>query len=373
MARGESATPGRRGPGAAIWAGFGVVCLAALCCVLWTTHWIEGCASYRGLMAFLGGPVPTASEPFAGAYATLSRLSWRSCVQDDPALAAAGVTSAQQRARVSALLEARGYIAQADWSAPGTLPLRGAHAIGDASCGVVAVVAETGSIIAEARGAGATSEPACVSYAIIAGVCSDRADTLEIAGTGAASTRAFVLPGLTPEIVLGTGLPADVVLAHLEAEAELRSRGWQASDDVVRSDVAGTGHSSTTSLTPPREPRRGCVAWVAVGDGVGGANVSWGTLGMTSGVAQSRFVTGLVSCDPRHPPPAGAGGMRVDFADAEGDGGAVYFRAFAPHVGPTLPGGAAHAAITGTTSMRLVEASAARLPRAVPVLRTPPK
>lgn len=353
MARGEPAPRGRRGPGVAIAVAFGVLCLLALTLVLFTMRACDEIAAPT--------VPPVDPEPFAGVTAAFAPLGSRGCVEP-----AGPVTSGPRDAmsEIDASLRARGYQASGDWSEPGPLPNRMLLDPLASSCGVVVAAAEPGGMLTSAT-AGSTIVQTCRSEVLAVATCGEA--IVEITGAGTARTRAYVMPGLTSTDVRESGVPADVILAHAEAEALLARSGFIPSDQLVVVDVAPTGPSwASRAVASPPAPASGCVPWVAVGRDVGSASVTWNSRLIDNDTRSDGFVAGLVVCAPS--PSASVHETRLDAVDSDGDGGRVWMRPFEARTGPAVQERAAPATTAG--ALRVVDAAAVRQPRSVPRLES---
>ena len=357
MARGDRTTGESRGPGLAIFSAFGVLCLAATLLVVWSTQDCSG---------MFGAPVATTPEPFAGAHAALAPLGSRDCARlGGPAVGPPRgvVGGAAARSRVEEVLAGRGYVAaDGRWSGPEALPLEGPASSLEGSCGLVAVVAEPGgSVTRSRRGGEPWRDIDCGQVYALVPACDG--DGWSAQGIGDGSVRSFVMPGLSPASAAATGVPLDVLLAHGEAEAQLRAMGWEPADEVVVRDVRATAASSI-SETAPSAPSSGCVGWVAVGRGLGNASTWWAHHQADSDPGLGGFTIGLVSCAPA--PTALTTETRLDLFDHDGGGGRIWYRPYAPATGPSVPSGVATAP-RGIASIRAVTAPPSPLPAPVPM------
>ena len=346
MARGEPAPRGERGPGLAIWASFAVVCLGALFFTLW---------SMRACETGIAPPITGSPQPFPGAEAALVPLGTRGCL-DTGGPALGGGPGPTTPARATEWLVDRGYVAAGDrWDGPLTLPVDAAPPALAGACGVVAFVA-TGHITTYTPARGTPIAP-CVGDAAIVPAC-DR-DSVRVEGSGTVQQRAFLVPGLTPEMVAESGMPLGALLGHAEAEAHLRAVGWQPADDVVRVSVA-PGH--TTMLDPPSEPASGCIGWVATSSDLGYASTQWMGRQVDYDGAPFDLTIGLLSCraDPSSAPTETALSLH-----AATHGGNLFFRPYAPAAGPVVGGAGSARRAIGLGSMRVVAAAPSTLPRAV--------
>lgn len=324
MARGEPDQSDEDRPvGLALGASLGAVCVAATLLVVW-------------LNTDTTRPPPHRTEPFAGANWALRSLAWRGCdrAPTQPSLGPAGGTAA---ARLHADLIARGYVPEGEWSEPTTLPLTADLGTADGSCGVLAVATSAGDgylmegrVEAESRAGadapGGPTWPSCSPEMAALGGCG--AAWVRYFGSGHVRLRRYRMPGLTAARVEELGVPAEVALAHAEAEAVLRSGNWRGHPELVPVTVGGTGEQD---VVPPRTPSSGCVPWVAVGLGAGRATARWDGAIVSQNDTPQRFMAGVVTC---------AGGPAGDPASSElrvwndDPDARIWLRAF--EVGPGL-------------------------------------
>lgn len=358
MARGEAGKEGPRGPGLAIASSFGVLCLAALTCVLSSTRACDGCMP-RG---WLTPPVPT--EPFAGALVAFDDLHWRDTgrARGTYVRPSAPDASAAALALESELTE-RGYV-RASVAPTSTIDLPAdVITVGlDGACGVVAITGLGNATIDAVDGPDGrvrASDPSAIAIA----ACGDA--RMRALGTGSATVEVWHLPGITPADVLGTGLSAEVVLAHAEAERLWRARGLAPADQVVR-DERSAGSVPTFVGPPGAPPARGCVAWVGVAIGAGTADTTSAYAALGRDYAIDRGLFGGASC-------ATIASPQTMVTDPDGDGFVVYWRPYgqtAGGAGPARPSeGGASAPSAG--AMRMVEAGAIVLPEALPERAAP--
>lgn len=354
MARGEPGKNRPPGPGLAIGALFACACLAAVTLIATTTRSCDGCLP-RGWMA---GTTP--AEPFSGAAAAIDELHWPDVGRARDAYARPTAPDASAAAvALRTRLEQRGYVAVAD-RAPEilTLPLETRTPALAGACGVVVVTGLGNATIlgAEAaEGAVVANDPSIVAIA----ACGDVA--LRASGTGSATVEAWHMPGITPADVAATGLPAEVVLAHAEAETLWRARGWAPVDQLVREEH---GPGPTVWISPPGvPPASGCIAWVGVAIGAGSAETSTGFV-MGRDYAIGRALFGAAQC-------ATTAATHTTLLDEGGDGHVVHWRAYGVATpGPTR---AAAPGATATTAgaLRVVAVSDLALPGALPELPPP--
>jgi len=361
MARGEPAPRGKRGPGVAIFVSFGVLCLAAALLVVWSTR-----ACDRMVTPYHPPGTMMPTEPFPGAEAAVAALGSRGCAgPTGPTVGAPG--SVPPRARAEDRLDRRGYAAAAErWSETRVLPATVGPDGLEGGCGVIAVAGDSGAVLTGYTADGSLVAP-CERDLVLAAACDG--DTVRVDGAGVVRTRSFVYPGLTPDRVTSTGVPAEALLAHAEAESHLRSVGWTPTDELVVQTVAPGG--SVHRLSPPASASGGCIAWVATGIGVGNANTQWAHRLVDSDPSPDLFTAGLVSCPPHGS--AAATTTRLEITDGASDGGTVYMRPYAPAAGPAVPGANERGPALGIADLTVVEPASITLPEGVPVTApTPP-
>lgn len=320
MARGEHSKARPQGSGLAIGGVFLVSCLAALTLVSST----RGCAGCSGCGPSWVVP-PPASFPGAPA---LGELGWRDAARGRPTWAAPSTPDAAAAERaLDAALRARGYVETPRDPAESarSLPFELRSDALDGACGVVVVLGVgtttiTGLDDAD-QGTVRAPDPSVVSIARC-GV-----GTLRAAGLGTAVVRTWLLPGITPADVARIALPADVVLAHAEAEAILRAHGLEPVDALAREAVP-TG----TAVVPPARPgASGCATWVGVAEGGGRAETQGPTGFVGRDYALDRAMFGAASCAG---PPATE--TSTSLTDDAGDGVVVVWRPYrSPGGGPT--------------------------------------
>ncbi|AKF06953.1 hypothetical protein [Sandaracinus amylolyticus] len=358
MARGEPGKVGPRGAGLAIGAIFGALCLASLTLVATCTRSCTSCVPSAI------APVPAASEPFAGAAAAIEELAWRDATRARPGYAMPAVPDAHAaRVALEDTLAARGYVQVqvADDARGRSLPFEAAIGALEGACGIVAVLGVgNASLLAVdgPAGAVAASDPSVVAIA----ACG--ATSVRATGTGMATIAAWQLPGITPSDVSATGLGAEIVLAHAEAEALWRARGWEPRDEIVQEFHAAR---STGFISPPAgvAPTSGCVAWVGVAIGAGRAEtMSRGTL-LGRDYARDRALFGAVSCAASSGVPA----TSTSLTDEHADGYVVHWRAWGTSGAGPSRSSVAVAPTAG--SLRVVDVRGATTPPPFPAASAP--
>lgn len=357
MSRGDEAKPKQRARGLPIAAAFTVFVLVAAFLTLWMTHGIERLFA-NGL--FGGWNMP--QEPFPGARSAVSGVGWRGCLGAE-AGPTVGAPQLIDTDRVDDGLALRGYLAEGEWSEPQALPLERTVDELAGGCGLYALVAETGSHLSSGVAGTAARETVCDPRVLLLGVCGGTA--VRVVGTGTARIRVYAAPGLTPDTLRATGVPVDVALAHAEAASALAVAGWTASDEIVGVRVPRGPTTYGVSVRPPKVPTSGCLAYVAVGVGLGHARVYWPGAPLREESTVDRFVSTPVAC----------GGTpyfdgTVNLEDADHDGGRVWFRAYTPPAGgPAMPTLGVRAPLAFT--MHVVRAADAVMPAAFPAPSDP--
>ena len=271
MARGEPEDKSGRGAAVAIWAVFGVACLAVA--------WVVVDVSVE----------PTApddpfgmGEPHPGIEGPLRALTVRGCgLREGPRLGGGGEPGPQD---VRAHLERRGYVEARAFGQPATLPATVHPEELQGACGVIAAVHERGGWLERAHSEGESITPC--DPALVFPVCGTGEVVFE--GQGSARIAVFVMPGILPN----DALPADVQLAHAEAVALLGAAGWTPVPQAMRAS-----QSAGTVATPPTHPSGGCVPYVVAGRGFGHATTNWMGRHLAGPSPADRFLAGMVVCD----------------------------------------------------------------------------
>jgi hypothetical protein len=360
VSRGEPAARGERGPGLAIFAAFGVVCLGALFLVVWSTR---ACDGY-----FAPAWPATAPEPFSGAEAALVPLGTRACLTEGGPAVGFAPAAATTASRVEAWLSDRGYVAaDTGFGDPSPAPVEVTPPELAGSCGVVVFLADGGTTVSGYGTASGRLRLPCQNDVAIVPVC--EGETARVEGSGVFRHRVFLMPGMTPRAVAESGMSTGVLLAHAEAEAHLRALGWEPADEVVRVDVPA-GTSGSHAHAPPARPPSGCIGWVVASDDLGGASTQWAHRHVDTDGSAGQLVIGLVSCelDPAMPTTE----TTLLAYDDDGGGGSLYFRPYAPATGPVVaPAGVERRAL-GAGSMRARTTVPATLPAAVPMTAPTP-
>ncbi len=308
MARGESQRATGNPIGAAVLAIFGVAALTALAFVVVTTR---ACASCE---AALSGAMST-GDPYVGASTAARELGWRDAARARAAYGAPiPADPVAAAASIEALLEARGYVAShgVALAVARELPMDLPVPELAGGCGLLEVIGEPGTRIDRAMAGGATTAAADPSVMTI-GTCGDA--TVRVEGIGRVTARVWHLPGLTPADLDATGLPADALCGHAEAERVLSRYGYVATSDLVRIELSGA--TSPTRLPLPSPPS-GCVPWVVAVVGAGRSSA-----GFLGDHAPDRALALAVTCATRS-------GWDVMVSSPGAEGATAWARAFRP-------------------------------------------
>jgi hypothetical protein len=92
---------------------------------------------------------------------------------------------------------------------------------------------------------------------------------VHVEGTGNVHMRTWLMPGLTETALATTGLSADALLAHAEAETVLRRLGYVPSDELIEITPATTTAGGFVTVHLPVTPPAGCIPFVLYVDGAG--------------------------------------------------------------------------------------------------------
>lgn len=240
-------------------------------------------------------------------------------------------------------LHGRGYERHDD-APPAELPFDAETTPLDGLCGVVQIEpAETSRV--EAATLGELELTPGVPEGLVSLAACGSVPLAVRAGTGQASLRYWVMPGLTPADVAASELPAEVALGFAEAEHALRADGFRATDRALRVEI-GDG---SVSWTPPR-PASGCVAWVVVGIGFGRLVARHAGVQIHEDGRPGRQLLGAVSCSD---------GGAVEVTD--GHDGVLYALPFARGGGPRVATGPA-ARLATVGAVRLTRPEDLELP-----------
>ena len=363
MSRGDETkapidSPRARARGLPIAAAFAVFVLIAAFFTLWLTHGVERLFS-NGLF---GGP-SFPQEPFAGARSAVTGIGWRGCLGGEVGPTVGTSAPVVDTDSVDAALALRGYLAEGVWSEPVALPFE--HGVDGlrSSCGLIAFVAEGTSHLSSGDADSRGRETVCDPRVLLLSMC--EYGYVRAIGVGTARMRIFTAPGLTPDVLRETRLPVDIALAHAEAASSLSVAGWVPSDEVVGVRVPASTGTYGLTVRAPKTPASGCLAYVAVGSGLGHARIYWPGAPLREEPTVDRFVTTPVACGGT---PYFDGAISVE--DADHDGGQVYFRAYSPSAGgPALPAIGVRKPLEFT--MQLVRATDAVMPDPVPLPEGP--
>ncbi len=203
------------------------------------------------------------TEPFVGARGSFGMLGSRDA--ERMRLAGSGgfhMDPVMARSTLEALLANRGYVVGATAETPPRqMPFDMAPSDLEGRCGVVVIIGEADAMIEEAGVVGGATFVAVDHGAFTVAMCGTA--LVHIEGHGGARTRAWFYPGLTPSMRVATGLSADALLAHAEAEALLRRLGYEPVDEVL--EIPGTQRDAAwfATLEAPYRPATGCVPFVA--------------------------------------------------------------------------------------------------------------
>jgi hypothetical protein len=202
----------------------------------------------------------------------------------------------------------------------------------DGSCGVVLFVGDVGATITGGGVVGATSFASVDPSAFTVAVCG--ASAVRVEGTGSASARAWLFPGLAPSSLGSSGLSADALLAHAEAEVVLRRIGYAPVDEVV-----SVSWTAPAALGAPYRPSTGCTPYVAYVEGAGRAMSTFGGHDYLT----DRALGAVVGCGVR--------AWDLSLTDVGPPGATVTLRAYAAAPpSTTLSAGAIRAVSAGSAS-----------------------
>jgi hypothetical protein len=360
MARGEPSKERPRSSGIAIAGCATLAVLATLTTIVSSLGAGDGCGPRAP-----SGLYPI--EPFPGAGEAFARLHWRDTARArDSAMVPLPPDAAEAARQLAVVLSARGYVAAAGEQAPLTMPfsvrtsvLGGAvgGALGGAlgeSCGVIAAVAEGNAVITDISIGSERARASDPSVATL-GACGEV--EVRVQGIGSATVSAWALPGLTVDDASASGLPADVLLAHAEAEAIWSALGYLGEDVVVREQS-----TSLRAVEPPgAAPGSGCRIWIGIAEGAGSLHTAHGGHVLAGDRALDRAMIGAARC-------AGSGPSIATLVDDSTPGLTVWWRPFrlavAASAGPTRPG--ATLAPTRAGAIRLVDLADLALPPPIP-------
>lgn len=317
MARGESPKDRPSSVGIAL---VGAVGVAGLCTLFTVISSMRGCGSDAMVTPYAYGAV---NEPFVGANTSFGVLGSRDAARASSyyggALAPDPVTA---RRSLEAALASRGYVvSDTPESTLQQMPFDVTPTDLDGSCGVVVIIGDIGALIQRAGIASGDSFRAIDPSAFTVATCGTA--PIHVDGIGAAVTRSWLYPGLTPATLVSTGLSADALLAHAEAEVLMRRLGYEPVDEVVEVTATAPG-GAFASLEPPYSPPSGCVPFVAYVAGAGRSSLPFGQ----SDYLDDRALSAVVGC--------GSGnGWSLNLVDDTTPGATALVRAYRAGGGPS--------------------------------------
>ncbi len=317
MARGESPKDRPASVGLAL---VGAVGLAGLCTLFAVVSSMRGYGGASSITPYYTG----VSEPFMGAATSFGVLGSRDAAR---AMSYAGAALAPDpvaaRRSIETALATRGYVVSTSpESATQQMPFDVTPTELDGSCGVVVVIGDLGALVQRAGVASGTAFEAADPSAMTVASCG--AAPVHVEGIGGATTRTWLYPGLTPATLGVTGLSADALLAHAEAETLLRRLGYVPTDEVIEVLVTSTGGGGFATLDAPTMPASGCMPFVAYVVGAGNAQLPIGR----ADYLRDRALSTLVGC--------GSGsGWSLTLVDDATLGATAFVRAYGPGAGPS--------------------------------------
>ncbi len=340
MARGESPKERPLSIGLALVA---VVAVASMCAV-----WSVVSSMRTGSSAITSYTPPGPVEPFRGAIAAFGTLGSRDSAR---AVLFSGATLTRDpgaaRAALEGTLRDRGYVeGTTPETAPEALPFDATPADLDGACGVVLLIGDVSATIAGAGITGGTRFRSVDPSGFTVAVCGTA--SIHVDGTGSVSMRAWLLPGLTPTALTDTGLSADALLAHAEAETILRRRGYAPVDEILEVTPAPTSAGGFVPAPLPTVPTAGCVPFVAYIEGAGRPQLPPGRFDFLD----DRGLSGAVACA------ATANGWEPLYVDDATVGARMFVRAYRV----AASGAPSTISIAGA---HLVDAAHATLPTAI--------
>jgi hypothetical protein len=341
VARGESPKERPLSIGLAIVAIVAVASICALYSVVASMHTTTAATTPYTLP----GPV----EPFRGATAAFATLGSRDSTR---ALLTGGTAftrnPAAARAAMEGTLRDRGYVVGATAeTASAPLPLETTPADLDGACGVVLVVGDVATTLTVAGVAGGTLYHSVDPSAFTIATCGTA--PVRVEGSGEVSLRTWLLPGITEAAMTSTGLSADALLAHAEAELLLRRRGYVPVDEIVEVAPATTTAGGFVTMHLPTTPTAGCIPFVAYVEGAGRPQLPPGRFDFLD----DRGLSGAVACATT------TAAWEPLYVDDGTVGARVFVRAYAPGPGGTV------STTLSIASAHTVDASHARWPAAI--------
>jgi hypothetical protein len=344
MARGESPKDRPASVGLAL---MGAVGLAGLCTVFAVVSSMRGCHGDPSPTPYAYGGIP---EPFVGATTSFGVLGTRDAAR---ASAYAGGALAPDpivaRRSVEAALASRGYVPSTTAeSAIAQMPFDFTPTDLAGSCGVVLFIGDLGAIVQRGAAPTAITFEAIDPSAFAIATCGDM--PVHVEGIGGATARVWLYPGLTVSLLGGTGLSADALLAHAEAETLLRRLGYEPVDELLEVPITSTPGGTFVSLDAPYVPASGCTPFVAYVLGAGRANLPFGQTDYPS----DRALSTTVGCGSGH-------GWTLGLVDDATPGATAFVRAYAAGAGPS----------TSSTVSAATVVDAAHATRPTPIVEAP--
>ena len=234
---------------------------------------------------------PAPVEPFRGATSAFGTLGSRDSTR---ALLGSGTALARDplgaRTALETTLRDRGYVVGTTAESPASpLPFDAPAPDLEGACGVVLVTGDGATTITRA-GTGGTTFASVDPSAFTVALCGP--GNVHVEGVGHASLRTWLFAGLTPAAMTSTGVSADALLAHAEAERMLRRRGYVPIDELIEvvPTVATAGGIITLHL--PTTPAAGCIPFVAYIEGAGRPQLPIGRFDFL----EDRALSGAVAC-----------------------------------------------------------------------------
>jgi hypothetical protein len=344
MARGESPKDRPSSVGIALIGAVGLAALLTLFCV------VSSMRGFRGDATVSPYPTPGLGEPFVGASTSFgvlgSRDSARATAYYGGALAPDPTAA---RPILEGTLASRGYVVGTSAESPILqMPFDFTPTDLDGSCGVVLLIGDLGALIQRAGVLSGDTFSAIDPSAFTVATCGTA--PVHVEGIGGATARVWLFPGLTPSTLASTGLTADALLAHAEAETLLRRLGYEPVDEVIELGATSTGAGAFATLDAPHLPSSGCIPFVAYVVGAGRATLPFGR----SDYLDDRALSATVGC-------ASGTGWALTLVDDGTLGATAFVRAYRAGGGPT--------SISTASSITLVDGAHASWP--VPITESP--
>ena len=275
MARGESEADEGKGTAIAIWAVFGVACLA----VAWVVVRVS----------IDDHPAPPAHSTTA-LHSALQILGTRRCgvgpLMGPHMPGGAGDSGGSNLHVTHEAIRARGYVEVELADAQRALPFVIDAAAFGGDCGLVGLTRvgeEEGLLSARAAGGGQV-DPCRVEERWVP-TCGA---PVEADGVGQVHVSLFAMRGVTAI----EGVDPELVLGQAEAQYLLAAFGWEPVEEAILVGRTGDTLHPLPSLGPS------CVPYVVTGVGIGGARTSWrkGAQMGQDDDAPDRFMLGAVAC-----------------------------------------------------------------------------